>query len=100
MTIGTVALILAADMSGCTAAPYDVQELSYDPAIGFDGAFDFYEPRSDSGRTNRPAILVIHGGAWRGGDKAWGEQFADEFCPFGYVVFSINYRGSDRSNGK
>ena len=29
---------------------------------------------------NRPAILVIHGGAWRTGDKAWGEQIAEELC--------------------
>jgi acetyl esterase/lipase len=85
-------------VSSC-AKPYDVTEdLRYDSAIGFDGTFDFYEPVSDSGRANRPAILAIHGGAWRGGDKAWGEQFAEELCPFGYVVFSINYRLSSRPN--
>ena len=72
--------------------------MSYDPAIGFDGTFDLHEPKGDSTRTNRPAILAIHGGAWRGGDKAWGEQFAEELCPFGYVVFSINYRVSSRPN--
>lgn len=80
--------------------PYVVSEsLSYDSAIGYDGTFDFYEPRSDSTRENRPAILAIHGGAWMGGDKAWGEQFAEELCPNGYVVFSINYRRSGRPNG-
>src|SRR5687768_3853346 len=80
--------------------PYVVSEsLSYDSAIGYDGTFDFYEPRSDSIRENRPAILAIHGGAWMGGDKAWGEQFAEELCPNGYVVFSINYRRSGRPNG-
>jgi acetyl esterase/lipase len=85
--------------SGCESATYDVEEnVSYDSTIGYHGTLDFYEPRSDSGRTNRPAILAIHGGAWRGGDKAWGEQFADELCPFGYVVFSINYRLSSRPN--
>ena len=84
---------------GCDK-PYELTaELSYDPAIGYDGTFDFYEPRSDSARTNRPAVLAIHGGAWRGGDKAWGQQFAEELCPLGYVVFSINYRRSGRPNG-
>jgi acetyl esterase/lipase len=88
-------------VSGCTSDAYDVTEdLSYDSTIGFDGTFDFYEPRADSSRANRPAILAIHGGAWRGGDKAWGSQVAKEFCPSGYVVFSINYRVSKRPNGK
>jgi acetyl esterase/lipase len=88
-------------VTGCEDKRYDVTEnLSYDSTIGYDGTFDFYEPKSDSGRANRPAILAIHGGAWRGGDKAWGEQFADAVCPFGYVVFSINYRVSTRPNGR
>ena len=85
--------------TGCEK-PYDVQkELSYDSSIGYEGTFDFYEPKADSGRVSRPAILAIHGGAWRGGDKAWGETFAKELCPYGYVVFSINYRRSSRPNG-
>ena len=73
-------------VTGC-AAPYDVTEnLRYDSTIGYDGTFDFYEPAADDTRASRPAILAIHGGAWRGGDKAWGAQFATEFCPFGYVA--------------
>jgi acetyl esterase/lipase len=90
-------LVLA--MSGCEA-PYDVTDtVSYDSAIGYHGTFDVYQPRSDSGRANRPAILAIHGGAWRGGDKTWGEQVAKEFCPAGYVVFSVNYRLAGRPGG-
>jgi len=100
-TARRVALLVILAVSGCTSKAYDVNEdVSYDPAIGFDGTLDFYEPKGDSGRASRPAILAIHGGAWRGGDKAWGSQIAKEFCPFGYVVFSINYRISERPNGK
>src|SRR5688500_3387699 len=100
ITTGALLLLLALGATGCEAEAYDVVEnLSYDPAIGYHGTFDFYEPRSDRGRANRPAVLVIHGGAWKGGDKAWGEQFADELCPFGYVVFSINYRLAGRAGG-
>jgi acetyl esterase/lipase len=88
-------------LSSCDPGVYDItSDLSYDSAIGYDGTFDFYEPKADSGRTNRPAILAIHGGAWRGGDKAWGSQIANAFCPFGYVVVSINYRVSTRPGGK
>ncbi|MGH7677079.1 MAG: alpha/beta hydrolase fold domain-containing protein, partial [Gemmatimonadaceae bacterium] len=76
------------------------------PAIGHDGTFFLYEPKSDTARTDRPAILAIlaivaiHGGGWRAGDRAWADQFAKELCPRGYVVFSINYRLSTRPNGK
>jgi acetyl esterase/lipase len=83
--------------SGCQSV-YEAQELSYDPSIGYMGTFLFYEPTDDSTRTNRPAILAIHGGGWQGGDKPWADQFAKEFCPQGYVVFSINYRLAGRPN--
>ena len=97
---GAISLLFVLSASACKSKPFHVTEgLIYDPAIGYDGTFDFYEPESDSGRTSRPAILAIHGGAWRGGDKAWGEQIAEALCPFGYVVFSINYRRSSRPNG-
>jgi acetyl esterase/lipase len=94
-------LLFALGASGCEPAAYDVErDVSYDSSIGYDGTLDFYKPKSDGGRANRPAILAIHGGAWRGGDKAWGEQFATELCPDGYVVFSINYRRSTRPDGE
>lgn len=73
--------------------------MSYDPSIGYLGTLNFYEPHNDSARTNRPAILAIHGGGWQGGDKPFGDQFAKELCPHGYVVFSINYRLAGRPNG-
>ena len=97
---GALSLLFVLGASGCESATYDVEtDVRYDASIGHDGTFDFYQPKSDSSRANRPAILAIHGGAWRGGDKAWGEQFADELCPYGYVVFSVNYRRSSRSDG-
>ena len=94
-----LAAALAALLGACAPTPCVVEEIAYDPAIGYQGTLDFHQPASDSGRANRPAVLAIHGGAWRGGDKAWGEQFARELCPYGYVVFSINYRVSSRPGG-
>jgi acetyl esterase/lipase len=97
---GAARLGLVLGASGCAPASYDVTEnVSYDARIGYDGTLDVYEPTSDPARANRPAILAIHGGAWRGGDKAWGAQFAEELCPRGYVVFSVNYRRAGRPNG-
>lgn len=96
----SVLLLFVAGGSGCESETYDVTEnLRYDSTIGSYGTFDFYEPTSDSGRANRPAILAIHGGAWKGGDKGWGGNIADELCPFGYVVVSINYRLSSQPGG-
>ena len=92
--------LFVAALGGCEPDAYDVtRNLTYDPSIGIFGTFDLYEPEADSARTGRPAILAIHGGAWRGGDKAWGSQIAEELCPFGYVVFSINYRLAGRPGG-
>lgn len=85
--------LLLTGASGCTSDAFDVrQTIPYDSSIGYRGTFDFYEPTGGSTRTHRPAIIAIHGGAWRGGDKAWGEQFAEELCPRGYVVIAIEYR--------
>jgi acetyl esterase/lipase len=96
-----VAVVALALVSGCSSNAYDLSSgLSYDSAIGFDGTFDMYEPKEDSSRAGRPAILAIHGGYWSEGDKGWGENIAEDLCPRGYVVFSINYRLSSRPDGK
>jgi len=100
MATGALFPLFVSGALGCESAAYDVtRNLSYDSTIGVHGTFDFYEPESDGGRADRPAVVAIHGGAWRGGDKAWGRQIAEELCPFGYVVFSINYRLSSRPDG-
>ena len=97
-----VALVVPAlaALAGCSAGEFVVRkDLTYDPAIGEYGRFDLYEPRGDSTRADRPAIVAIHGGAWKEGTKDWGNQVAAELCPFGYVVFSIDYRLSSGPGG-
>src|SRR5262245_8646537 len=52
---------------------------------------DAYLPRN--GQTNRPALVLVHGGGWNSGDKA-------EFAPFAmqaaneqqWAVFDVDYR--------
>ena len=97
-TRAIAALLLILTTAACDKDYVVTRDLTYDPAIGLYGTFDLYEPESDTTRQNRPAILAIHGGAWRGGDKAWGQQFAEELSPYGYVVFAINYRLAGRPN--
>lgn len=54
---------------------------------------DVYSPVTE-GKTRRPLLMLIHGGAFFNGDKKaagyeeWGKYFASR----GYVVASINYR--------
>lgn len=54
---------------------------------------DIYEPSGDT-QTERPLIMLLHGGAFILGDKATESirELATDFARKGYVVASINYR--------
>ena len=54
---------------------------------------DVYEPAGD-GVTNRPLIVMCHGGFFLSGDKAALDvvPLCEDFARMGYVVASINYR--------
>lgn len=51
---------------------------------------DVYRPKDTEGK--HPAILFIHGGGFRGGDKAQFGWHANQVREKGYVAFSLNYR--------
>ncbi|NOY95979.1 MAG: alpha/beta hydrolase, partial [Chlorobi bacterium] len=57
---------------------------------------DVYTPAGDK-ETNRPAILWVHGGGFRVGDKTQGYivTLANEFAKRGYVSISTDYRLRD-----
>ena len=57
---------------------------------------DIYEPTGDT-VTARPAIVWVHGGSFRAGDKTSGEivDEATVFAKKGFVNFSITYRLTD-----
>jgi arylformamidase len=61
-------------------------------------SLDIYKPQSSSNnmpQAARPVIVMIHGGAWRSGDKgneSQGYRKASFFVSQGYVYVSINYR--------
>jgi acetyl esterase/lipase len=54
---------------------------------------DLYLPSTRPASTRSPAIVIIHGGGWVGGDKAASREFktATTFVEHGYVCVSINY---------
>ncbi len=63
------------------------------PGTPTDLLLDTYEPvRNDA--SAMPAIVMIHGGGFKGGTKRKGElvEMAQDFASRGWVAFSIDYR--------
>ena len=54
---------------------------------------DLYLPLGTGGAP-RPAIVVVHGGGWRSGDKQRGQwaRIPAQYASDGYVAISVNYR--------
>lgn len=68
--------------------------VNVDVPYGLDAAqkYDVYLPANAS---NAPIIVMIHGGAWTGGDKQAdnvAEDKAGYFVAKGYILVSLNYR--------
>ena len=59
---------------------------------------DLAVPKSP-GDEPRPAVVFIHGGGWRSGDKGGGQWRAMplEYAADGYVCISVNYRLTDEA---
>lgn len=57
---------------------------------------DVYSPRPevdvDDQPKKRPAVVVVHGGAWASGDKFAIGTFAKALAERGFVAISVNYR--------
>ena len=52
---------------------------------------DIYEPQGDSPGL-RPLVIMAHGGAFVGGDRAQTAEFCGDFAKRGYVVANMEYR--------
>src|SRR6476661_8851824 len=98
-----VAAAVAAAALACTALPaaaatttapstaFTVQrDIVYRTVDGQSLALDAYVPTARVKK--RPAIVVVHGGAWTIGDKGNFAKEAEELASLGYVAFSVNYR--------
>ncbi|MEO3813795.1 alpha/beta hydrolase [Sphaerisporangium sp. B11E5] len=40
----------------------------------------------------RPAVFLLHGGWWSGGDKRYMTAVSESYAALGYTVFNLNYR--------
>ncbi len=68
------------------------KDVTYCTVNGVALKMDVYSPANATG--SLPAIVFVHGGGWRGGDKNSGEVAYDlpVLVAHGYLVASVNYR--------
>jgi pectinesterase len=52
---------------------------------------DLFEPRDSTGKSF-PAILFIHGGGWRSGDRSMETPLAQRLAASGFVTATVEYR--------
>ncbi len=64
-------------------------KVSYDPRFGDSTIMDIYGPTGDG---PFPAVLMIHGGSWSGGNRTEYSDPAKRLARSGYVAASIEYR--------
>jgi acetyl esterase/lipase len=91
--IGAVGVIVAASSVISAADDPKVKtanDLVYTKAGDQELKLDLAAPAEGDGPF--PGVLVIHGGAWRAGDKAGNRPILAEFAKHGYVAISPQYR--------
>jgi acetyl esterase/lipase len=66
------------------------RDVPYDTRFGSETTLDLYLPNDEL--TARPAIMLVHGGAWVSGAKENYTNAALRFSRAGYVAATINYR--------
>lgn len=67
-----------------------IQDIVYATPGGRELHLDLFQPRPSG--NNRPAVMLIHGGGWRQGDKTQYWRQAANLAERGFVTVSIEYR--------
>ena len=76
--------------SGGLSAVEIQTDVVYDRPGGVEVRLDLALP--DDAGEDRPTVMVIHGGGWRGGDKSQHREDIRELAGQGFVAASIGYR--------
>ncbi len=79
---------LACGLLGCSA-PIE-RTVVYDARYGDATSMDVFMP--DDGRIDRPAVFIVHGGAWRLFHKERYRNVGRRLARAGYVAVSVEYR--------
>ena len=86
----TLVLALAAPAAAAQGDVRVKRDVVYRTVDGERLALDVYQPAKKG--KDRPAVVVVHGGAWTVGDKSWFAQQGNQLAQRGFVAFSVNYR--------
>lgn len=82
-----------------TTVAVDVRKgISYGTDDGQDLTLTAFVPDGDG--TDRPAIVLVHGGGWSSGDSEQVAPDAEAFAAAGFVSFSIDYVLDDDGKGR
>lgn len=68
------------------------RDVVYDRVDGQALSMDVYTPPGHTPDEAVSAIMVVHGGSWRGGDKGEYSEQSEAWAASGYVVFDVAYR--------
>jgi len=71
------------------------RDVVYDRVDGQALTLDVYALPGSAAR-GTPALVVVHGGSWRGGDKGEFAEQSKAWAAAGYVVFDVAYRLAPR----
>ena len=87
-TLVTLTLTLAAQQSA--EFQFEIQnDIVYSKVAGRELLLDAYLPEKGG---PSPAVLVVHGGAWRMGNRKQLRGYAEALAKTGFVCFAIDYR--------
>ena len=77
-------------VTACAGGDFSVEHgVAYDPRYDAD-LVDVYLP--DNTATDRPAVIIVHGGSWNMGGRADHDSHASRLAASGYVVINADYR--------
>lgn len=82
--------VSAADAAGAAGTVTVSRDVTYGTAEGVALKADTYWPATWA--PGRPAVVLVHGGAWLGGDKAVYASLGTKLAERGIVAVSVNYR--------
>jgi acetyl esterase/lipase len=90
VSVGLVTVALAVPVGAAQGGVTVKNDVTYRTVDGEQLKLDVYQPATKG--KNRPAVVIIHGGAWTIGDKAWFAPQGNQLAGRGFVAFSLNYR--------
>ena len=87
-----IAALAAAVAGFACSGPIVLADVPYDTRFGDAATMDIYIPDGPAPAAGRPAVMLIHGGAWRFGSKDDYDPAAERLARAGFVAATINYR--------